>query len=121
MIVNNKFHFYNIVAIIGVICLSPVLYFVSFNILKYKIGLFPNMEILTFHPAVLLGGGMIAILLNLWSIFDFRVLHQEDKIWLSFGFTNRPLNIIILGTATVLILVLVSYVALENIGFLLGS
>ncbi len=121
MTANHHFRIHDVTAIIGIVAAIPAILFVTLNVLKYEVGLLPNMDIAAIHPAILLGGGMAAVLLNAWSILEFRVSRQDQQIWLSFGFTNRPWNIAVLGLSGVFLFVLIAYVVFENISHALGA
>jgi hypothetical protein len=102
-------------AILGLIAAIPLLLFVSLNILKYELGLMPGIEIIPIHPAVIVGGGMAAILLNAWSIMQFRVTREDHKLWVMLGFVNRPWNLVVLLLAGAFLLAVLGYVVVENL------
>lgn len=121
MTANHYFRPHNITAAIGFLVAIPAIVFVTLNLLKYQFGVLPGIDVPAFHPAVLLGGGMAAVLLNAWSILEFRISRENRKVWLSFGFTWRPWNIAVLGVAGLFLLILVAYVILENLAHALGG
>ena len=121
MTANHHFRIHDATAIIGFLTAIPAILFVTLNVLKYELGLLPAIEIAAIHPAILLGGGMAAVLLNAWSILEFRISRQGRQIWLSFGFTNRPWNIMVLGLSGTFLFALIGYVILENIAHAIGA
>ena len=90
-------------AVVGLLAALPALYFVSGNILKYELKMLPNVNIVPLPPIVLVGGLLIAIMLNYYSL-----LHQRK----SGTFTayeiikTRPWNVIVFVIGALLLTLL---------------
>lgn len=64
---------HKITALLGVAATLPLAVFVTSNMLKYELGIWPGLQIPSIHPAILIGGVLIALMMNAWSILDVKV------------------------------------------------
>jgi len=111
----NRFYSDNLLGLIGLFAALPAIYFVTGSILKYEFGLLQSVEIHTFPPAVLLGGGLLAIALNIYSIFHLKVFRSHNAFTLSFTVNLKPFNLVVFTAGVLVILLLVGYVIVENL------
>lgn len=101
-------------AIIGLFAALPAIQFVSLNILKYELGVLADINIYVFHPVILIGGSIFAVLINAWSVVKFRVVQEGDMRIFMVGLANRRINIAVLGVAAGFILIMFAYLVVEN-------
>ena len=101
-------------AIIGVLVAAPAFWFVSQNILKYVLGWLPDIEVIAFHPAILIGGASLAVLLNALSVIKFKVEEQGDERMFVIGLMNRGLNLAVIFITAGLLSVMFVYLVVEN-------
>ena len=59
-------------AFVGLLLALPAIYFFTGSFLKYEMNLLSNIEIIVFSPSVLIGGLLVAIVLNLFSLFRLK-------------------------------------------------
>lgn len=93
----------------------PASYFVTGNVLKYDLGLLPNVSVYPLPPWVVLGGPMIAIGLSLYSYFQFKKHHSESDHPTQKKRNMERLNFFILMSCGKLLIVMIGYTAIENL------
>ena len=103
-------------AALGLLLTMPALYFVIANLLKYQLNVLPGMRVLPIHPALLLGGLVLAGLLNLWPLVRIVTKRMDDLLTIIISLRVRLWNLVILGLAVVTLSTLLIYVAVENFG-----
>jgi hypothetical protein len=111
----NRLYSDNFFSLIGLFAALPAIYFVTGSILKYESGLLQGVQIHTFPPVVLLGGGLLAIALNIYPIFHLKVLRSYNAFTLSFTVNLKPFNLLVFTAGVLVILLLVGYVIVENL------
>jgi hypothetical protein len=121
MNISKKAHIHTLTAIVGLLAALPAIQFASTNILKYVLGWLPNLEIMPFPPLLLIGGSLIAILLNAWSVLEFRLVRESEVNWLMFGIRKRGWNLAVLIIACGFLAILTAYVIVENLAHELGG
>ena len=103
-------------AALGLLLTMPALYFVIANLLKYQLNVLPGMRVFPIHPALLLGGLMLAVMLNLWPLLRLTTSKIDDLLTIIISLRVRLWNLVILGIAVVTLSTLLIYVAVENFG-----
>ena len=102
----------NIFAMVGLLVAIPALYFVSGNILKYELNMLPNVNILPLSPIVLIGGLLIAIMLNFYSVLHQR---KSDAFSVYEIVKTRLWNVIVFAIGAMFLTLLLGYVVVENL------
>ena len=105
----------NIFALIGLIAAMPVVYFMTGSVMKYELSLLQSVDIYTFTPAVLLGGSLLAVALNIYPVFSVKFSRSHSSCTLSFTVNLKPLNLLVLAAAALITLVLAVYLIFENL------
>ncbi len=114
---------------IGILVMSPAVYFVLANILKYGFGisffaapldlLYVNTAILKVFnfvsPIIFLGGLAMAILLNVLVLLTFNVSIKKGRIHSAFSITPKAANLIIVITSMIFLGTLLAYSIVENL------
>ena len=102
----------NILVMVGLLAILPGLYFVSANILKYELNVSPNINIIPLSPIVLIGGLLLAIILNFYSILHQRrcgthTLYEivRTRLW----------NVIVFVMGALFLTLLLGYAVVENL------
>lgn len=103
-------------AALGLLLAMPALYFVSANILKYELNALPGLRVLSIHPAVLLGGLVLAVVLNLWPVLHVGARRTGAVLTIMITLRARLWNLVSLGIAAVTLGTLLLYAVVENIG-----
>ncbi len=116
---------------IGFVLLLPALLFVSASVLKYEVGVaflydnlgfFANPQSLplynTLSPALFLGGPLLAAALNIGAIMRLTIHKHGDSIVGTIDVKTRLLNIAIVATSSLLLMILIGYLIVENLGHL---
>ncbi len=103
-------------AALGLLLITPAVYFVIANLLKYELNALPGLRVLPIHPALLLGGLMLAVMLNLWPLLGLTTRKIDDLLMIIISLRVRLWNLVILGIAVVTLSTLLIYVAVENFG-----
>lgn len=101
-------------AALGLVAALPAIYFFTGSFLKYELGLLDGVEIFLFHPSVLIGGPLLSVVLNLFSLlFHFgergkggKEQNSHKAIWA---------NLLSLSLAILFLLLLLGYVVVENL------
>ncbi len=102
-------------AALGLLLAMPALYFVSANVLKYELNALPEMRVLPIHPAVLLGGLLLAAALNLWPVLHVGARRSSDALTIMITLRARLWNLASFGIAAVTLGTLLIYAVMENI------
>jgi hypothetical protein len=104
----------NIIAVVGLLVALPGIYFFTGSFLKYEMNLLSRVEIFIPPPEVMIGGLLLAILLNFFSCLCPRSANVrgtlttrlvKPKIW----------NAFIISIAVVFLILLIGYILIENI------
>jgi len=114
MIVSASDRRHCFAAALGFVAALPVVYFVTANVLKHELGLLPNIDIPTLHPALLMGGALAAVLVNLWSVVELDVKVGDRRVRLTIDFVLRPWNLAVLALAALFAMTLLAYALVEN-------
>ncbi len=128
---TSKRYAYLTFGAIGFVLLLPALLFVSASVLKYelgvaflydKLGFFSNPQSLplynTISPALFLGGPLLAAALNIGAIVHLTIHKHGDSIIGTVNVKTRLLNIVIAATSSLLLVTLIGYLIVENLGHL---
>ena len=67
------------------------------------------------HPAVILGGILLAALLNAWATLRVRVEDDESRTTISLDIARKKANLAVLGLALFLLAAVLTYGFVENI------
>jgi hypothetical protein len=103
-------------AALGLLLTMPALYFVSANVLKYELNALPGLRVLPIHPAVLLGGLVLAGMMNLWPLLHVAARRIDDLLTIIITLRLRLWNLVSLGLAVATLGTLLIYAVVENIG-----
>ena len=106
---------------LGLLFSTPALYFVTANVLKYELNAAPGLDVVPIHPAVLLGGLVLAATLNLWPVMRISTRRTADALTFSLTLRARAWNLAVLGVAAAALSALLLYAAIENLGHLGGG
>lgn len=98
-------------ALLGLVLSLPAVYFFTGSFLKYEMNLLPNAEILVPPPVVMIGGLLVAMILNLFSLFRTKV-HEAS---LTKRLRSKLLNVMVAGLALLFLILLLGYVLAENL------
>ena len=128
---TSKRYAYLACGAIGFVLLLPALLFVSASVLKYELGvafLYDNLGFLsnpqslplynTISPAVFLGGPLLAAALNIEAIMRLTTHKDSDSIVCTINVKAKLLNIAIAATSSLLLVTLIGYLIVENLGHL---
>ena len=128
---TSKRYAYLACGAIGFVLLLPALLFVSASVLKYELGvafLYDNLGFLsnpqslplynTISPAVFLGGPLLAAALNIGAIMRLTTHKDSDSIVCTINVKAKLLNIAIAATSSLLLVTLIGYLIVENLGHL---
>ena len=128
---TSKRYAYLAFGAIGFVLLLPALLFVSASVLKYELGvafLYDNLGFLsnpqslplynTISPAVFLGGPLLAAALNIGAIMRLTTHKDSDSIVCTINVKAKLLNIAIAATSSLLLVTLIGYLIVENLGHL---
>ncbi len=121
MVQPNTTSIHSLTAIAGVAAALPLVFFVTSNVLKYDLGFFSGWEIPNIHPAILLGGALLALILNAWSTFDFSMSRRGRTIRVTVEFVARRWNFAVLALAALFILAVLLYLIVENVASVFGA
>ena len=106
----------NLVAALGSLLIAPALILFLSGMLQ-SIGGIDLMLLPTFflHPAVILGGIVLAIVLNAWAVLSFSFTREESHYRFFVDVRLLTANLVVLGTAAFLMCAILSYVVVENL------
>ena len=102
-------------AFVGFLVALPAMYFFTGSFLKYELNLFPNTVILVPPPIVMIGGLLLAILLNVYPIIRHRAGEPNSALmWIpALKAVRWNASMVFLGA--LFLFLLVGYVLVENI------
>jgi len=112
---------HKITALLGVAATLPLVVFVTSNILKYELGIWPGLLIPPIHPAILVGGVLVALIINTWSILDVKVSKTGRGVRVVAEITARRWNLIVLILAFVFFVAMLLYLLVENVLSVIGA
>ena len=131
-IFNNHFNFKGLtpksVFFAGLILIFPAIYFLVASVAKYNMGMgvfyYPfeallansyGQHIFNFVSPILFKGGLVlAIFLNLGHVMSVS-FYKKDNRYNSYGvFILHKNNLLLIGTSSLCILIMISYVLVEN-------
>ena len=112
---------HKITALLGVAATLPLAVFVTSNILKYELGVWPGLRIPSIHPAILIGGVLVALIINTWSILDVKVSKTGRGVRVVAEITAHRWNLIALILACVVFVTMVLYLFVENVVSVIGA
>lgn len=107
------------VAAVGFALLFTPALFVTASLLKYLLGVgflydglagvFSTRLFDRLSPALLLGGSLAALVLNVYAVADLSYLDRA-------GLKRRVANLVVIATSGLLLTVLLGYLVVENVG-----
>lgn len=117
------------IAFMSLIFALPAVYFFTANILKHSLGIsflaspleyfYSSPEVLHsfnfYSPIVFIGGLIISILLNIFSVFNLRLFKNKNSLVGNFIFKRQNSNIFILGLNAIILFSMIAYVLIENL------
>ncbi len=112
---------HKITALLGVAATLPLAVFVTSNILKYELGVWPGLQIPSIHPAILIGGVLGALIMNSWSILDVKVSKTGRRVRVVAEITAHTWNLVALILACVFFVTMVLYLFVENVLSVIGA
>jgi len=112
---------HRITAALGIAATLPLVFFVTSNVLKYELGFLPEWQVPLIHPAILIGGVLVAIIVNAWSIFDIVVSSSGRKLNIAIEITADAWNLTALILACVFFAVMIMYLFVENVLGAIGA
>ena len=121
MIQNTSANMHRITAALGIAATLPLVFFLTANVLKYELGFLPEWQVPLIHPAILIGGVLVAIIVNAWSIFDVGVTRSGRKLNIAIGITANAWNLTALILACVFFAVMIIYLFFENVLGAIGA
>ena len=104
----------NILAGVGLTVALPAIYFFTGSFLKYEMNLLTNFEIFVPPPAIMIGGLILAIGINLFPLFRFNSSNARGILF-SNRIKSRPWNALIISISVLILILLFGYVLLENL------
>ena len=107
----------NILAIIGILLISPTLIFVAIGILQYELGWIETNDIISrfSHPLLIMGGPVAAVLLNFIPLFSLKMNRAELQISGELNLKRKLFNTGVFCCGIVLISILFLYLFVENV------
>ncbi len=118
-IASEKNH--RITAALGIAATLPLVIFVTANVLKYELGFLSEWQVPLIHPAILIGGVLVAIIVNAGSIFDIVVSRSGRKLNIEIEITANTWNLTALILACVFFAVMIMYLLVENVLGAIGA
>ncbi len=112
---------HKITALLGVAATLPLAVFVTSNILKYELGVWPELQIPSIHPAILIGGVLVALIMNTWSILDVKVSKTGRRVRVVAEIAAHRWNLIALILACVFFVTMALYLFVENVLSVIGA
>ena len=109
----------NILAVVGLLVALPGIYFFTGSFLKYEMSLLSRVEIFVPPPVVMIGGFLLAILLNVFSLFRLKSMNVRGKLTTSLV-ASKFWNACIIGIAFLFLTLILGYVLVENIAESIG-
>jgi len=112
---------HKITALLGVAATLPLAVFITSNILKYELGVWPGLRIPSIHPSILIGGVLVALIMNTWSILDVKVSKTGSGVRVVAEITAHRWNLIALILAFVFFVTMLLYLLVENVLSVIGA
>ena len=112
---------HKITALLGVAATLPLAVLVTSNMLKYELGVWPGLQIPSIHPVILIGGVLVALMMNTWSILDVKVSKTGRGVRVVAEITAHRWNLIALVFACVFFVMMVLYLFVENVLRVIGA
>ncbi len=112
---------HKVTAILGATAALPLVFFVTSNLLKYELGALPEWKVPMIHPAILIGGIFVALIMNAWSIFDIAVSRSHRRLRIVVEITVRRWNLITFTLASAFSIAIVLYLFAENFLGVIGA
>ncbi len=109
----------NILAVVGLLVALPGIYFFTGSFLKYEMNLLSRVEIFVPPPAVMIGGFLLAILLNLFSLLRLKSMNARGTSTTSLV-ASKFWNVCIISIAVLFLTLILGYVFVENIAESIG-
>ena len=109
----------NILAVVGLLVALPGMYFFTGSFLKYEMNLLSRVEIFVPPPAVMIGGLLLAILLNLFSLLRLKSANVRGTLTTSLV-KSKNWNAFIISIAVLFLTLLLGYVLVENLAESVG-
>ena len=104
----------HILAGVGLVVALPAIYFFTGSFLKYELNLLPNFDIFIPPPIVMVGGLLLAIVLNMFPLLWIQPMRGQKSPAMRLV-TLKPWNTAIVGIAGVFLALLLGYVLVENL------
>ena len=111
---------HKITAVLGVAASLPLVFFVTSNILKYELGIWPGFQISSIHPVILIGGVLVALIMNSWSILAVKVSKSGIRVSINAARTARRWNLFAFILACFFLVIMVLYLFVENVLSVIG-
>lgn len=105
----------NLLAMVGFLIALPGIYFFTGSFMKYELNLLASIDILVPPPAVMIGGLLFAIILNVYPLIRQRATIADRAVTSYQVFKARPWNTIILLLGGLYLTLLLGYVVMENL------
>jgi hypothetical protein len=114
-------------AVLGLLAMTPALFFVSVSILKYTLGApipFDPLDVFRIAPfefleqlapAVFVGGVGCAMVLNLLAMTDLRLRWAQGKLLSEMTFAPKRLNVTMAAAGALILATIFGYVLVENL------
>ena len=103
-----------VLSVIGFLPALPTMYFFTGSFLKYELHLLPSADILVPPPIVMIGGLLLAILLNLYPLIRQSAGKPDSVFWWSTALTAVRWNVMTVLLSTLFLSLLFGYVLVEN-------
>lgn len=99
----------------GVLVALPALYFVTANLVKYELGLYPALPVYPFSPFIVLGGLLLAVALNLYPIVQAHVSFEDQVLAVSLRVRMQTWNGAVVAVGALYLGILGAYLVVENL------
>lgn len=114
----------NALAAVGMALLFTPALFVTASILKYQLGVgflydalagvFSSRAFDRASPPLLLGGLVLALVLNVYAVADLSVRGEHEDVVGRAGVKRRVANLVVIAASALLLTVLLGYLFVEN-------
>lgn len=115
----------NALAAVGTALLFTPALFVTASVLKYELGVGVPYDALAWifssrafdraSPAVLLGGLVVALVLNVYAVADLSVRHDQRGFTGRVRVARRVANLLVIAASALVLTVLLGYLVVENV------
>ncbi len=114
---NTLYSIKKILAIAGLLLISPTIIFVAIGILQYELGWIETNDFIyrVSHPLLIMGGPVAAILLNFIPLFTVKMNMNELQIIGELNLKGKLFNTTVFCSGVILISILFLYLFVENI------